>query len=329
MLLLAFGVGLPSLVYAQKPTAYMDITVDKAHNIIEHEPFSHIVILDVRNQSEYDLGHLYNAVLIPVYQLENRTRELQAHANDEIIVYCRAGSRSALACQILVENGFTKVYNMLGGIIAWINAGYSIYTTFHYVTVDTTDRTQIQIDPMLLHSCGCSSCSQSASTCPCNKEIGDGEYSILEQNESRIVFLQQFEVNGTTFIVTVDRSLLWSYATHENDINRTAGFFLTVTTDGNMSMRFYTLIYAVQNAEYDLTITTNILLLNSEKYDNSFTIIKYVPAGKPEVESRESVHFNSSVTLSQQYAILGEIARKIGKAYRKSENAALSSLASS
>lgn len=52
------------------------------------------VILDVRNQSEYDLGHLYDAVLIPVYELENRINELQEHTNDPIIVYCKAGSRS-------------------------------------------------------------------------------------------------------------------------------------------------------------------------------------------------------------------------------------------
>jgi len=46
--------------------------------------------------------------------------------DDEILLYCRTGSRSATAARILNENGYHKVYNMLGGITAWRNAGYTV-----------------------------------------------------------------------------------------------------------------------------------------------------------------------------------------------------------
>ncbi len=128
-LLLAF-VAVP-VAFAEAPGAgaYEDISVDAAYKMIK-KARRNLVILDVRNQSEYNLGHLYSAVLIPVYELEDRIGELQEHMNDPIIVYCKAGSRSQIACQILASNGFTKVYNMLGGITAWIEAGYPIYTTY-------------------------------------------------------------------------------------------------------------------------------------------------------------------------------------------------------
>ncbi|MDW8022789.1 MAG: rhodanese-like domain-containing protein [Nitrososphaerota archaeon] len=115
------------------------MTVDEAYKMIK-KARGNLVILDVRNQSEYNLGHLYDAVLIPVYELEERISELQDYINIPIIVYCKAGSRSQTACQILVNYGFTKVHNMPGGITAWMEADYPVYTTYHYVTVDVVGK---------------------------------------------------------------------------------------------------------------------------------------------------------------------------------------------
>jgi len=84
--------------------------VSEAKQMIETNP--NLVILDVRTQEEYDEGHLENAVLIPVSELESRLDELDVE--DEILVYCRSGVRSATASQTLVDNGFSSVYNMLG-----------------------------------------------------------------------------------------------------------------------------------------------------------------------------------------------------------------------
>ncbi|MDD5435508.1 MAG: rhodanese-like domain-containing protein, partial [Nitrospira sp.] len=68
-------------------------------------------------------GHIEGAVNIPVSELESRLGELSR--DKSIIVYCRSGSRSRSAADILVKNGFTQVYNM-GGIVDWINSGYPV-----------------------------------------------------------------------------------------------------------------------------------------------------------------------------------------------------------
>lgn len=150
-LLLAFAVALPSLGEAQETASYVNIPADTAHEMIEHGSPSNLVILDVRNQSEYDLGHLHGAILIPAYQLEARIGELVGNENHKIIVYCYAGSRSLIACEILVEHNFRKVYNMVGGILAWIKAGYRIDTSYHQITVDVVDNEILsEIEPLLL-----------------------------------------------------------------------------------------------------------------------------------------------------------------------------------
>ena len=104
---------------------YEDISVEVAYNMINDTvSFPNLIILDVRDKIEYDSGHLNNSILIPVGELENRLNEIEQYNNTEIIVHCRSGSRSASASEILSSNGFSEVYNMLGGINAWINAGY-------------------------------------------------------------------------------------------------------------------------------------------------------------------------------------------------------------
>lgn len=101
---------------------YDDVTVPEAYNLIESR--ASLVILDVRTQSEYDSGHIQNSHLIPVDELHERLKEL--NPAEEILVYCRTGVRSSTASQILSDNGFQHVYNMLGGITAWIENGYPV-----------------------------------------------------------------------------------------------------------------------------------------------------------------------------------------------------------
>jgi rhodanese-related sulfurtransferase len=102
--------------------AYIDVDVSQAKQMINSDP--DLVILDVRTQAEYDSGHIQNATLIPVTELTGRLGE--SDKQKEILVYCASGGRSATASQTLVDNGFSKVYNMLGGITAWKSAGYWI-----------------------------------------------------------------------------------------------------------------------------------------------------------------------------------------------------------
>ncbi|WP_085993141.1 sulfurtransferase TusA family protein [Oceanobacillus senegalensis] len=75
------------------------------------------LILDVREAAEYAFGHIDGAKSIPMGELESRMGELDK--DREIYVICRTGKRSDLAAQLLANNGFSKVYNVLPGMNEW------------------------------------------------------------------------------------------------------------------------------------------------------------------------------------------------------------------
>ncbi|MFN4082935.1 MAG: rhodanese-like domain-containing protein [Bacteroidia bacterium] len=75
-------------------------------------------IIDVREPSEYQAYNI-GAKLIPLGQLPNRLNEIESLKNEEIIVHCRSGARSANAKLFLEDEGFTNVRNLLGGMMAW------------------------------------------------------------------------------------------------------------------------------------------------------------------------------------------------------------------
>ena len=81
------------------------------------------VIIDVREDGEWNTVHIPGAIHIPLAQLNNRLSELQPYKNSGIITQCRSGARSAKALDILMSAGFTHVKNMEGGLIAWHKAG--------------------------------------------------------------------------------------------------------------------------------------------------------------------------------------------------------------
>ena len=76
-----------------------------------------VVLLDVREPMEWEIAHLNKAILMPVAQVPSRVNELSTA--DEIVVYCKAGPRSARIVNFLREMGFRKVKNLVGGIDAW------------------------------------------------------------------------------------------------------------------------------------------------------------------------------------------------------------------
>jgi len=106
--------------------SYTNIDVFTANNMINNSIFPNLIVLDVRTQGEYNKGHLDNAILIPLEELESRIDELSQYKNKEIVVYCRIGNRSPEASSILDSQKFTKVFNVLNGITAWEAANYPI-----------------------------------------------------------------------------------------------------------------------------------------------------------------------------------------------------------
>jgi len=109
-------------------TKVQDISVDEAKDLIDRNTNStEFVILDVRTPSEYAQGHIAGAVNLDYYaSFENSLFALDK--NKTYLGYCRSGNRSVSASQLMVDNGFTSIYNMLGGINVWIANGLPLAT---------------------------------------------------------------------------------------------------------------------------------------------------------------------------------------------------------
>lgn len=81
------------------------------------------LLIDVRTPQEFSEGNIEGALLIPVDELSSRLDEIEAYKDKPVLVYCRSGNRSVTASNILIENGFTDVHNLLTGYNGWVNRG--------------------------------------------------------------------------------------------------------------------------------------------------------------------------------------------------------------
>ena len=80
------------------------------------------VVIDVREDKEMKDGIIQGAQHITLGQLPDRIAELEKSKKDPVLVYCRSGSRSGHACNLLTKAGFEDVSNLTGGIMAWESA---------------------------------------------------------------------------------------------------------------------------------------------------------------------------------------------------------------
>jgi rhodanese-related sulfurtransferase len=116
------SVVVASFYVQSQQKSYGDVTVEQSKSLIEQN--IRLKIVDVRLDTEFNSSHIPGAINVCACDPDNMLREL--NPNDEKLVYCRSGLRSAAAMKFLNENGFSKVYNLAGGIVAWENAGYPI-----------------------------------------------------------------------------------------------------------------------------------------------------------------------------------------------------------
>ena len=101
----------------------VEVDVAKAATQIQE---TQIKVLDVREPSEFAAGHIKDALLIPLGQVEKRVAELEGFKNQPMIVVCGSGGRSAAAIKVLDKYGFTQLLNLKGGMGAWRKAGLPI-----------------------------------------------------------------------------------------------------------------------------------------------------------------------------------------------------------
>lgn len=92
------------------------ITVEELQQKLQQQP--PIKLIDVREPQEYEIAHIEGSQLIPLGELISRANELPH--DQEIALLCRSGGRSAQALLWLGEAGFSKLYNVEGGILAWL-----------------------------------------------------------------------------------------------------------------------------------------------------------------------------------------------------------------
>jgi molybdopterin/thiamine biosynthesis adenylyltransferase/rhodanese-related sulfurtransferase len=79
---------------------------------------NHLRLIDVREPHELEISHIEGAKLIPLGQLASRLPELDSA--EDIVLFCKSGTRSARALELLLSAGFRKVKNLKGGINAWV-----------------------------------------------------------------------------------------------------------------------------------------------------------------------------------------------------------------
>ena len=95
--------------------SYQCISQDEAKRLMDE---GNCIVLDVREQSEYEEGHIENAVLLPYTEIEQRAEQVLPDKDALILVYCRSGRRSKIGAQSLADLGYTNVKEF-GGIIDW------------------------------------------------------------------------------------------------------------------------------------------------------------------------------------------------------------------
>lgn len=96
--------------------SYQQISQEEAKKMMDTQK---VIVLDVREQDEYDSGHIPGAVLLPVGTINEETASVVIpEKEDTVLVYCRSGNRSKAASAALAELGYTNIYEF-GGINTW------------------------------------------------------------------------------------------------------------------------------------------------------------------------------------------------------------------
>lgn len=93
-------------------------------------PKTQAIILDAREFKEYEVSHIKNAIFVGFNTFNLQQTMLQLNNKHQtIVVYCSLGIRSEDIAEILTKAGYTKVFNLYGGIFEWKNKGFDVFDT--------------------------------------------------------------------------------------------------------------------------------------------------------------------------------------------------------
>lgn len=85
-----------------------------------------IILLDVRTVGEYTRGRIEGGLNLPLNEVADQIEVIIPNKNDKVYVYCLSGSRSVHAVDAMIKRGYTNVFNVLSGLLAWRAKNYPI-----------------------------------------------------------------------------------------------------------------------------------------------------------------------------------------------------------
>ncbi len=102
------------LTACQSQVTVKTIDAKEAKKMMENQEN---LVVDVREKEEYENGHIPNAILIPLSDIDNIKNKIP-NKNTTIMLYCQSGKRALEAAEILIDKGYQNVYTF-GGISSW------------------------------------------------------------------------------------------------------------------------------------------------------------------------------------------------------------------
>ena len=87
------------------------------------------LVIDLRGKESYDAGHIGDARNVPVAELASQAEALKKWRDKNVITYCDSGTSGASAARTLMKLGFTKVFNLHGGMNAWVKDNLPVAKT--------------------------------------------------------------------------------------------------------------------------------------------------------------------------------------------------------
>jgi len=111
------AVLLVSLQFRLMAGAPKSVATQMLTNMVNRE---NAVVVDIRGQAEFNKGHIYGAINIPMSKLKDSLKDLEKYKNKPIIMVCANGITVSSACNILKKSGIEQVHKLAGGMNSWI-----------------------------------------------------------------------------------------------------------------------------------------------------------------------------------------------------------------
>ncbi|MCX7546112.1 rhodanese-like domain-containing protein [Marinicella gelatinilytica] len=105
-------------VLKEQSSQLKNINSDQLTRLVNQQ---NALLVDTRSAEDFAAGHIVNAHNIPMAEIDQAAKKLSKGKKRPVVVYCRSGRSSMKACQQLEKQGFEQIFNLKGGINAWVN----------------------------------------------------------------------------------------------------------------------------------------------------------------------------------------------------------------